>query len=144
MPAYKAPEYAAEPFIKTTNNNNKYNKMSFAIPSPYAWDASFDVKQQLFNDDHKKLFDLINALDADRSSGAKLKALLDFVLVHFKNEEDFFAAKGWTEAVEHKKIHDKFVQDALAVKAVDDGVMQFIKNWLVVHIKGSDMKYVGL
>ncbi len=118
--------------------------MTFAIPSPFAWDSSFDVKHDLFNNDHKKLFDLINELDKDRSSGAKLKALLDFVLVHFKHEEDFFAASKYAESDAHKKIHDKFVQDALAVKTVDDGVMQFIKNWLVNHIKGSDMKYANV
>lgn len=27
--------------------------------------------------------------------------------------------------------------------AINDDVIQFLKKWLVTHIKGSDMKYVA-
>ena len=70
--------------------------------------------------------------------------LLDYVVMHFKTEEDMFAKVNYADTAAHKAIHDKFVQDALAVKAVDDGVIQFLKSWLVNHIKGTDMKYVDV
>jgi len=117
---------------------------SIPIPSPYAWDASFDVKVASFNTQHKKLFDLINALDADRGNGGKLKALVEYVVMHFKSEEDSFAQHGFDSASTkgHKAIHEKFVSDAGGVKVpVDEGTMNFIKQWLVNHIKISDMKY---
>ena len=64
-------------------------------------------------------------------------------MFHFASEEQAFAAFGWADALAkgHKAIHDKFVADASAVSEVTDGVMDFIKSWLVDHIKGSDMKY---
>ena len=119
--------------------------MAFAVPSPFQWDESFDIKNAELNEQHKKLFELINDLDAHRSDPAKLKALLDLAVLHFKTEEDLFAAKHFEEAGPHKAIHDKFVSDAVAATkgGVNDGVMKFVKEWLVTHIKGSDMKYVG-
>jgi hemerythrin family non-heme iron protein len=115
--------------------------MSFPIPSPFAWDVSFDIQSPTLNDQHKKLFDLINELDADRANAGKLGALLSYVLFHFATEEKMFAEVGWVEAASHKKVHDQFVEDAKKVTEVNDGVMHFIKNWLVTHIKVSDMKY---
>ena len=119
--------------------------MTYAIPHPFAWDESFDVKNALLNEQHKQLFILINVLDADRSDKSKLQALLDLVLLHFKAEEDLFASHHFENAVAHKAIHDKFVTDAVGATAsgVDENVMAFVKQWLVTHIKGSDMTYVG-
>ena len=118
--------------------------MVFEIPSPFQWDASFDVKNANINAQHQKLFTLIDTLDKNRASAEVLKELLDYVVLHFKTEEDSFAAKNWDGAAAHKAIHDKFVQDALAVKSVGDGEIDFLKNWLVNHIKGSDFTYIDL
>ena len=118
--------------------------MVFEIPSPFVWDVSFDVKNANINAQHEKLFSLIDALDHHRDSASHLKELLDYVVLHFKTEEDGFNAKHWDGAVAHKAIHDKFVQDALAVKTVGDAEIQFLKNWLVNHIKGSDFTYVDI
>ena len=121
--------------------------MSFPIPEPFAWDASFDVKNDTINEQHKHLFVLINDLAAHKADAGKLKALLDYAVMHFKTEEDLFHSKHWDEAkaTAHKAIHDKFVSDAVAATAggVNDAVIAFVKKWLVEHIKGSDMQYVG-
>jgi hemerythrin family non-heme iron protein len=121
--------------------------MSFPIPEPYQWDATFDVKNPEINEQHKKLFVLINDLAAHKADAHKLKVLLDYVLMHFATEEKLFHEKHWAadKAAAHKAIHDKFVTDAVtATKAgVDDGIIAFLKKWLVEHIKGSDMQYAG-
>ena len=62
---------------------------------------------------------------------------------HFKSEEDLFARVGFAEAAPHKAIHDKFLSDAGGLTSIGDGEIAFIKNWLVVHIKGSDMHYAA-
>lgn len=58
-----------------------------AIPEPYQWDESFDVKVGSINDQHKKLFELIDALSKDQSNGDILNELLDTVKKHFQWEE---------------------------------------------------------
>ena len=121
--------------------------MSFAIPEPFAWDQSFDVQNTVLNDQHKKLFVLIAELATNKADAAKLKELLDLVVLHFGTEENLFKEKGWEEskATAHKAIHDKFVNDAIAgtKDGVTDATIDFLKNWLVSHIKVSDMQYVG-
>ena len=69
---------------------------------------------------------------------------MDYVEFHFGKEEEMFKGKNLESADEHCAKHAKFVEDCKAAKAVDDGTMNFIKQWLVDHIKISDMKYKGL
>ena len=76
--------------------------MAFAIPSPFAWDSSFDVKHEHLNEQHKTLFDLINKLDANRSSAEALKELLDFAVLHFKTEEEDFEKHSYADKAAHK------------------------------------------
>ncbi len=118
--------------------------MSYPVPTPFEWSTSLDIGNAELNEQHKKLFTLINALDAKRTCGTTLKELLDYVVMHFKTEEDLFAKAGWSESAAHKETHDKFVQDALALTSVGDAEMQFIKQWLITHICASDMKYKGV
>jgi len=120
--------------------------MAFAIPHPFHWDASFDVHHTKINEQHVQLFELINDLEAHMHDGAKLKALLDYAVMHFHFEEHEFEAHHYADAVAHKAIHDQFVHDAVAATAggkVNADIIQFLKNWLVNHIMGSDMKYAG-
>ena len=121
--------------------------MAFTIPEPYQWDASFDVKNDEINDQHKKLFTGIADLAANKGDASKLSSLLELVQLHFATEEKLFKDKNWEEskAAAHKAIHDKFVGDAVAATkdGVSDDVIKFLKNWLVNHIMASDMEYVG-
>jgi len=116
-----------------------------AVPEPFAWNATFDVKHDVINAQHTKLFDMIADLDANRADAEKLNVLLAFVQEHFKLEEDLFEAKAYADKDSHKATHDKFVSDAVgAVKdGVSDAVIAFLKDWLVNHIMVSDMAYVG-
>jgi hemerythrin family non-heme iron protein len=120
--------------------------MPFSVPTPFVWDPSFDVGSKLFNEQHVKLFAMIDDLDHHQADKAKLAALLDYAVAHFKAEEAAFESHKFADAVAHKAIHDKFVTDAVAATqggVVNDGIIKFLKEWLVTHIKGSDMTYKG-
>lgn len=67
-------------------------------------------------------------------------------MLHFKTEEAGFSVHHYAHEVEHKAIHEKFLADATAAVAggVNPGIIAFLKDWLVTHIKGSDMKYKGV
>lgn len=117
--------------------------MSIAIPSPFVWDESFDVKDDHLNEQHKKLFTMISDLDANRESAQHLKDLVDFVVKHFQDEESRMHSHHYEEEASHKQTHGKFLEDAAKITAVNDDVIQFVKSWLVTHIKVSDFKYIG-
>ena len=117
----------------------------FAIPEPFAWDASFDVQHAETNLEHQNLFTKINTLAGDMHNAAKTKDLVDYVVLHFKNEEArMLTMHGFHGFDEHKAIHDKFLADVGAVKEINAGVIAFLKEWLVNHIKGHDQAdYAG-
>jgi hemerythrin len=115
--------------------------VDLSIPEPYKWNATFDIGNDLINQQHVGLFDGIAALDAARDSKDAFDSLVALVLAHFKTEEELFAKFEYDSAVAHKSVHDKFVADVSAVKSVGDAEIAFLKEWLVKHIKVSDIKY---
>ena len=117
-----------------------------AIPVPFKWNASFDVKDDLLNRQHSDLFDLILALDKDRKNAALLSQIMEHAVKHFADEEAIFAASGYDTRKQeaHKRVHRRFVEQAVKAtkgKPVTDATMLFLKKWLVEHIMGADMQY---
>jgi hemerythrin len=119
--------------------------MAFSIPEPFNWDESFDVGHGATNDEHKGIFERINKLDANRGDAAVFKDLAEYVTAHFDAEEGRMKAieGGYPEFDAHQAIHHKFLADVGAASAIDDGTIKFLKEWLVNHIMGSDMKFKG-
>eukprot|EP00923_Selenidium_pygospionis_P041244 GHVN01071453.1.p1 GENE.GHVN01071453.1~~GHVN01071453.1.p1 ORF type:complete len:121 (+),score=23.17 GHVN01071453.1:175-537(+) len=113
-----------------------------AVPSPFTWDESFSVKNSTIDEQHKGLFTGIDKLDKSRSDKQCLESLVGLVKEHFNTEEALFMSKGFPDADDHKKTHDKFIDDVAGVKDVGDEQITFLKEWLVNHIKGSDFKYI--
>jgi hemerythrin len=107
------------------------------------------------DDDHKKLIDMLNRLHEGMKNGhgkdvvgKVLDDLVSYTKFHFAREEAFFAKTGHP-AVEHKKEHRELVrqaeelqskyksgQDTLSIATLD-----FLKDWLIKHIQGTDKKY---
>jgi hemerythrin len=121
------------------------------------WNDRLSVGVKVLDDDHKKLVGMINQLfDAIQSGHGKdslgkiLDGLIDYTKVHFAREEQFFVQTGYGASAAHKKEHDDLTRQVLDVqKKYNAGVtgtlslevMNFLKNWLLTHIQGSDQKY---
>merc|ERR1712000_14075 len=112
-------------------------QMSNAIPSPFAWDASFDVSHNDMGDQHKGLFAAIDAACKNPGDGGKLDALKGKVAAHFAAEE---ALVGGGLGAGHKAAHDDFLAQAGSLSCpLGADKQQFVKQWLVDHIKDSDI-----
>lgn len=123
------------------------------------WDDSFSVNISEIDRQHQTLFRMINDLDAaiqeDSNEDALRRiagGLINYIDLHFSREETYFDEFGYSDAKKHKKEHATFVQKVLTfmdgfeqgnVKTSTD-MMQFLKKWLMTHIKGSDRKYASL
>ena len=68
----------------------------------------------------------------------------------FAREEKLFAQTGYPATAPHKHEHDALTRQVLEVQrkhaagsatTLSLEVMQFLKNWLINHIQGSDQKY---
>lgn len=122
-----------------------------------AWTDKLSVGVGVLDDDHKRLVGLVNELyDAMQSGrgrdvlGRILNELIKYTQMHFAREEKFFAQTGYAAARGHKQEHDTLTGQVLDVQrryaagpsaALSLDVLQFLKNWLINHIQGSDQKY---
>lgn len=120
------------------------------------WSPAFSVKVKKFDDQHKKLVELLNqlhdAMKAGQGSamlGVVLQSLITYTATHFKDEEQVMQANGYPDLAHHKAEHEKLVKQVLDLqKKFQSGgsvltltVMSFLKDWLITHIQGEDKKY---
>ncbi len=121
------------------------------------WDSSLQLGIGQIDDQHKQLVAMINDLHRAMKQrqtisimGGILERLVNYTVYHFGNEEKLFQKHGYPEYDQHKKIHENLVGKVVEFKAkIDRGdstismeLMDFLKDWLVNHIKGTDKKYV--
>lgn len=120
------------------------------------WSDSLSVKVKQFDDQHKKLVDMVNQLfDAMKTGkgnqvmGDILKQLIAYTQTHFAAEERLMKQYGYPDFEAHKKEHNALVMQVLDLqkqfqegKAVlTQSVMTFLRDWLSKHIQGDDKKY---
>lgn len=108
------------------------------------------------DDEHQKLFDLLNKLydeatgGAPRATiGASLDALIAYVVDHFAHEEKEMVAKNFGGYGRHKEEHEAMIGICADLQKkfhagqaeVTEEVGQLVKGWLDNHIPKFDMAY---
>lgn len=120
------------------------------------WDDSLSVGVFTIDAQHKKLFRIINDLHeamlkrlSDLKIGEIIKELEYYSKYHFKTEESYFEELNYYDKYQHKMEHKKFIEDVKkfendykkGVTSLSIDVMDYLKNWLINHIKINDQKY---
>ena len=121
------------------------------------WTEKMSVGVKVLDDDHKKLVSMLNELHdglqaghGKEALGKILDGLINYTKIHFGREEQFFAKTAYADSAAHKKEHDELTRQVIdvqqkyksgAVSTLSLEVMNFLKNWLIQHIQGSDKKY---
>ena len=84
---------------------------------PVLWDEKYSVKVRELDNQHKKLFDIINKLDSHMRQGkgkeilgSVLKDMVDYTKVHFAAEERILRDSGYPDYAQHKAIHEKVTE----------------------------------
>ncbi|MDK9708525.1 MAG: bacteriohemerythrin [Desulforhopalus sp.] len=155
-------------YLKTLSGQFKINSKDLAgvkeqatstevVPDLMRWDSSLQLGIGQIDDQHKQLVAMINDLHRAMKRrqtleimGGILERLVNYTVYHFGNEEKLFQKHGYPEYEQHKKIHETLVGKVIEFKSkIDRGdstismeLMDFLKDWLVNHIKGTDKKYV--
>lgn len=122
----------------------------------FQWDKSFETGIPEVDEQHKYLVSLVNkysALTAEQRYSAEesaqvLNELTEYTLYHFHEEERMMVNSGIAKEHldEHFATHHKFVQDLKEFTGSFDSyseehsnqLLDFLVNWLVYHILGSD------
>ena len=128
----------------------------FRLTDAMVWDQSFSTSITTFDEQHKKLFGMVNELNeamqhkrSKEAIGSVLQRLIAYTGSHFAEEEEVFRKTGYPEEAAHCKQHKDLVQQAVALQdkfnsgetLLTHEVIEFLQEWLVKHIKGTDSRY---
>lgn len=120
-----------------------------------SWHARFSVGHPEIDQQHQRLFELVNHFDDVLKMGLQeelplivddLRALSE---VHFRFEEELIQRSGFPQVAEHRKMHDelldqvRMMRGSLAVggHVSHKAVVRFLADWLQNHILREDMEY---
>jgi hemerythrin-like metal-binding protein len=121
----------------------------------FEWDESISLGIPIIDEQHKALFGWINTLneavnngDGSEAVGEVIWKLITYVTEHFSEEERMMLSWNYPDIVAHRKEHDQFVERLrkIQVEFIDGdemskNVLDFMVDWLVSHIKGTDQGY---
>ncbi len=126
------------------------------VPDLIHWDDSIRLDIKVVDKQHKRLVELINGLNRamKRRKGREaltqiFAELVDYTKRHFGDEEHLMRKYGYDGLGEQEAEHKHFVSKMAEIQQqvttgnamVTMDLMEFLKGWLVKHIKGSDKQY---
>jgi methyl-accepting chemotaxis protein len=126
------------------------------IPPLIQWHQDLMLSIPEIDQQHQELVGLINRLHQsmkENSDHQKMSSILsglaDYTVFHFKAEEALMAECDYPDLKDHIKLHENLVgrlvdfqkrfQQGDAMISME--LMDFLKDWLVNHIKGADKRY---
>ena len=120
------------------------------------WSDKYSVNNFLLDSQHKKLIAIINELHTAMKvarGNEIMQTIFDeliwYTKEHFRTEEQIMLKFNYPAFKEHKAEHEKLTEQVLKLqKEYKEGkslitmeTMNFLKNWLINHIEGTDKKY---
>jgi hemerythrin-like metal-binding protein len=121
------------------------------------WSNELSVGIDSIDEQHKKLVNMINALNEAMLTGSSnellgkiFTGLAAYTQKHFSYEENMFAEYGYTNSEEHKRQHNELIAQVVELKekfmdnpqgTISADLMQFLKRWLTNHIMRTDKEY---
>lgn len=129
-------------------------------------DKTMSIGLDLLDNQHKELLQIINKLSCSIDNNTQgndiliiVDELIQYAENHFSTEEALFDKFKYEESDSHKKEHflfvnnftelrDKIRNDNLYVNssavAISEEIFNYMLNWFLNHVTGSDKKYVDL
>ncbi len=122
----------------------------------FRWTESYSVNVAALDEQHRRLFDIVNELDRALRAGeggAALKAVLqkltNYAAEHFATEESLMAQHSFPGLASHRRYHEEFREKLAefldAHRAAKAGapveVLLFMQGWLKQHLLKTDKQY---
>ena len=120
------------------------------------WSNELSVNVAVFDNEHKKLVDILNKLYDAMSQGQGQQAmatvlveLADYTKTHFAHEENAMEKYGYPGLTEQKKAHELFVNKLNETQTqynsgsvtISVNMFNFLFSWIENHIKKMDSGY---
>lgn len=139
-----------------TSIKNKLDRPKIKQISAVEWSDELSLNNENIDAQHKNLFALTNELikhsDADAHSeiiNETLYELLQYIDIHFAEEEELLEKVNYPKLEEHKKIHRSFTRkiamfcrDVVKGKAhIAEELLVFLTEWIRQHTSIDDQDY---
>ncbi len=119
------------------------------------WDESMALGLPAIDRQHKELIDWTKTLNdaVQKGEGARiiddvLQKLIGYVQHHFFDEERLMLSHNFQGFTSHRQEHDFFVTKLMGMHTdIENGeelsakTLDFLIDWLISHIKGTDQDY---
>lgn len=122
----------------------------------FSWNDSYSVKVAKCDQQHMRLFDIINQLAHAMRMGKGqdvvnqvVTDLLDYTNTHFQDEEALLQKANYPQLEAHQEMHRIFVKKVQSLqsqaqmgKRVNAAqLLSLMRDWLVNHIQKADKRY---
>ena len=140
------------------NNNNNNDQQETAVF--IKWVPLYETRHKLIDSQHKELVNIVNELytaTVDNSANTNeafikaIKKCIDYTQYHFKTEEKIMDLINYSDAENHKAMHNSFYLEIVdQIRKYEEGqpfvankFIKFLKDWLLEHIGFQDKKFVN-
>ncbi len=121
------------------------------------WNDNYSVNISLIDEQHKKLFELINKaniVEVFNNNTKDVLAILDqmteYALKHFETEEHYMKVFNFPGFKPHRNEHIDFTNTAIDYKnrvvggdyQIINEILEYIMEWVVNHIQVTDKEYI--
>jgi hemerythrin-like metal-binding protein len=122
----------------------------------FEWNPAYSVKVGSIDSQHRGLLELGGELSKAMATGQGkavagkiLNRLIQYTGMHFAHDERLMMAHGYPGFAAHKAQHDALVAKVVQFEAdfkagrvaISVELLDFLRDWLIGHIQGSDQKY---
>ena len=122
----------------------------------FTWSDEYSVKNAEIDNQHKKLFDILNRLfdicvgkNEIDTVEAVMEDLVSYADYHFNFEEQHMRDVGYKDIEKHILEHNFFTNEIMFAKRRqvqdksnnDNKLVEFLSNWLIQHVTEEDRKY---
>ena len=122
------------------------------------WAEKYSIGSEEIDNQHKNILSLINKLYLSFTEGKAddviediLNEMVQYTDYHFKTEESYFEKFNYSDYSTHIEEHLFFINQVLNFRddfkkesiTITYDIMNFLRDWLIKHIQGSDKKYMN-
>jgi hemerythrin len=124
-----------------------------------SWDPGYSVKEELLDNHHQELFDLLNTVYENVMNSLEVECVLpiidklsEYTGYHFSAEEQYMREKEFHGIDEHIAKHKEFTQTIETLKSryhdnnldVTRELIIVLGEWLLHHVLRDDMMYSAM
>jgi hemerythrin len=120
------------------------------------WTSDLTVGNETIDKEHQRWVEILNDFYMGIKEGKPkeklselVEAMVEYTRYHFKNEEAYMKSVNFPELNDHIAKHQEYIEKITTYQSkIKEGKMilslevtNFLKTWLINHIKGQDQQY---